>query len=170
MIWSTCSKYTTGTPVHSQGIRTGLYTCLHSLTAGFIYTPSSAGAGGTGRGQGVWWEALQLRVRPMRSGHALHPLQAPHSTAPAPCPMSHAQLWEQGLLEVPAPTPWGQGAVCGNRPMCLCTVSHCRDISTLGVEGRTTQNKICISLQGVSARGWAPSPAVTSRKQHPAAS
>lgn len=145
--------------------------CIHSQLDSYTHQIAQELEGqGEGRGYGEKpcncvsgpWEVAMPCI-PCRH---LTPQRPPH----VPCPMSHAQLWEQGLLEVPAPTPWGQGAVCGNRPMCLCTVSHCRDISTLGVEGRTTQNKICISLQGVSARGWAPSPAVTSRKQHPAAS
>lgn len=28
--------------MHSQGIRNGLYTCVHSLTAGFIQQPNSS--------------------------------------------------------------------------------------------------------------------------------
>lgn len=47
-------------------------------------------------------------------------------------------------------------AACGNTPVCLCTVSHCRDFSTLGAEGRTTQNNYAFLCKGFLRRDEFP--------------
>lgn len=99
-IWGTCSKCTTGTQVHGQGIRKGLYTCPHSLTAGFMLWSNGSSSRGDWVEEGVRGMELPDIAKWLRQTQIWHShellcsVNATRSSCPGPQPCC-TTLWNE---------------------------------------------------------------------------
>lgn len=130
-IWGTCSKCSTGTQVPGQGIRKGLYTCPHSLTAGFMLWSNRSSSREDWVKEGVRGMELPDIAKWLRQTQIWHShellcsVNATSSSCPGPSPAA----WACGMrsaLRVPALTR----NFCSNRSILGHTMGTCRCLST----------------------------------------